>query len=199
MPMRLSPGLVLAVAALALGGCDTLGRALGTEKVVPDEFAVVAHAPLAIPPDYTLRPPRPGAAPTADVSPTSKAQQAIFKAGEQQAALPDADRRSPGENELLKRAGAAAAPPDIRDTITTESRTGIDKGFIDKLLIWKEPDYKLGPTDEVIDPAVEKQRLRSSQAVAGAGAAPAAPSAPPGLTGTPVIERTKAPTTLATF
>ena len=194
MSMRLHPGLVLAVAALSLGGCESLGRALGTEKVVPDEFAVVSHAPLAIPPDYTLRPPRPGAAPTADVTPIAKAQAAIFKAGEQQAALPDADKRSAGENELLKRVGAGTAPPDIRETIATEARSGeLDKSFVDKLLIWKGPDYKLGPTDQVIDPAAEAQRIKGGQAAVTAG------TTPPGLTSAPVIERSKSPTTLATF
>jgi Protein of unknown function (DUF3035) len=193
MSTRLSPGLILGIAALGLAGCDSLDRALGLEKVVPDEFAVVSHAPLAIPPDYTLRPPRPGAAPTSDVSPISKAQQAIFKAGDQDAALPDADKRSPGENELLKRAGAASAPPDIRNTIATEARSGeIDKSFVDKLLIWKAPEYKLGPTDQVIDPDVEAQRLKGEQAAANA-------STPPGFTGAPVIERTKTPSTLASF
>jgi hypothetical protein len=194
MSMPPYPGLILAVVALSLGGCDSLGRALGTEKVVPDEFAVVSHAPLAIPPDYTLRAPRPGASPTSDVSPTAKAQAAIFKAGDQQAALPDADKRSAGENELLKRVGAGTAPPDIRDTIATEARTGeIDKSFVDKLLIWKGPDYKLGPTDEVIDPATEQRRIKGGQAATTAGPTPS------GLTGAPVIERTKTPTTLATF
>jgi DUF3035 family protein len=194
MSMRLQPGLILALVAASLGGCESLGRALGTEKVVPDEFSVVSHAPLAIPPDYTLRPPRPGAAPTSDVSPIDKAHQAIFKAGDQQAALPDADKRSAGENELLKRAGAGAAPPDIRQTIATEARSGeIDKSFVDKLLIWKGPDYKLGPTDQVIDPAAETQRIKGGQAAASAGATPSA------LTSAPIIERTKTPTTLATF
>jgi len=190
------PAFVLAVAALALGGCESLNRALGTEKVVPDEFAVVSHAPLAIPPDYTLRPPRAGAAPTMDVSPANKAQAAIFKAGgDQVAALPDADKRSPGENELLKAAGAGAAPVDIRDTIAKESRDGtVDEGFVDKLLFWRGPDYKLGPTDQVIDPAAEAARLKGGQALAGAAASP-----PPGLTGAPVIERTKAPSMLTTF
>ena len=50
----------LGAATLPLGGCDSFNRALGLEKVVPDEFAVVSRATLAVPPDYSLRPPRPG-------------------------------------------------------------------------------------------------------------------------------------------
>lgn len=195
MPPSACLVLALAAAALPLGGCSSFDRAFGVEKVVPDEFAVVSRAPLAIPPDYTLRPPRPGAAPAMEVSSTDKVKAAIFRAaGDQQAALPDADKRSPGENELLRAAGAANAAPDIRDTIAKEARSGeVDQGFVDKLLFWREPDYKLGPTDAVIDPASEQRRLATIQPAAGGAAAPSV------LTRAPVIERTKAPTMLATF
>jgi len=109
------------LAPLALGGCTDLKRALGMEKVVPDEFAVVRSAPLALPPDFSLRPPRPGAPPTQEVSPTEQARQTIFRASEQPATLPDADKRSAGENQLLRQAGAATASRDIRDTVNREA------------------------------------------------------------------------------
>jgi hypothetical protein len=194
--MRPSPLLAFCAAApLAVGGCDSLNRAFGLEKVVPDEFAVVSRAPLAIPPDYSLRPPRPGAAPTQEVTASEQAKQSIFRAGDQQAALPGADKRSAGENELLKQAGAATAVPDIRQTIAREAQDEgpIDQSFVDKLLFWRGPDYVLGPTDSVIDPNAEQQRLKGSKAAANA------PSTPPGLTGVPVIERSKAPSMAVTF
>src|SRR5579864_1509937 len=93
----------LALLAPALSGCTDLKRALGMEKVVPDEFAVVQGAPLAMPPDFSLRPPKPGAAPSQEVSPTEQARQTIFRAGDQQAAaVPGADQLSTGENALLR-------------------------------------------------------------------------------------------------
>ena len=49
---------------IALSGCSDVKHAFGLEKTVPDEFDVVANAPLAIPPDFNLRPPRPGARPS---------------------------------------------------------------------------------------------------------------------------------------
>ena len=49
-----------AVAAIGLAGCQSTQKALGMSKVVPDEFRVVSKAPLAVPPDYALRPPAPG-------------------------------------------------------------------------------------------------------------------------------------------
>ena len=188
-----SLGVVLVLAALPLGGCDTINRALGTEKVIPDEFAVVSRAPLAIPPDYQLRPPRPGASPTQESTPTEQAQQAIFKAGDQQAALPDADKLSPGENLLLRQAHAGDAAPGIRETITREARAGdgpVDDSFVDKLMIWKSstPDY----TQDVIDPNQEAQKLKETQAAVKSG------NTPDG-NGAPTIERSKTPSLISTF
>ena len=48
-------------AALALSGCGELRRSMGYDKSTPDEFQVVERAPLALPPDFSLRPPDPGA------------------------------------------------------------------------------------------------------------------------------------------
>jgi Protein of unknown function (DUF3035) len=173
------------LASLALGGCTDLKRALGMEKVIPDEFAVVSSAPLAIPPDYSLRPPRPGAAPSQEVSPTDQARQSIFRAGDQQAALPPgADQRSSGENELLRQAGAGNAQADIRQTITKESRESkpIESSFVDTLLFWRGPGNTGAPSDSVIDPGQEAQQLRGPL-TASSGALP------PGMTGVPTIER----------
>ncbi len=175
-PSLRHPALLLVALALTpLGGCTDLKRALGMEKVIPDEFAVVQGAPLAIPPDYALRPPRPGAPPTQEVSTTEQARQTIFRAGDQQAAaLPDADKRSAGENELLRHAGAETAPRDIRDTVNreaTQSAGPVDESFVDKLLFWREPEKRLGATDVVVNPQEEAQRLKAAQA---SGAAPGA-------------------------
>jgi Xaa-Pro aminopeptidase len=196
---------MLVLAPLVLGGCTDLKRALGMEKVVPDEFAVVKAAPLALPPDFSLRPPRPGAAPTQEVSPTEQARQTIFRASDQQATtLPDADKLSTGENQLLRQAGAAAAPRDIRDTVNREaiqSAAPVDESFAEKLLFWRTPEKRLGATDTVIDPAQEAQRLKGSATAAqaagtpaagaapAAGTPPAAPAAQPELLGPPTIER----------
>ena len=49
--------VILAAALLVLAGCDTIRSAIGLERHVPDETKVVAHPPLTLPPDYSLRPP----------------------------------------------------------------------------------------------------------------------------------------------
>ena len=54
----------LAVAGLfALAACsgDELTRTFGLTRDAPDEFQVTTRAPLSMPPDFNLRPPRPGA------------------------------------------------------------------------------------------------------------------------------------------
>jgi len=183
-PRSLFPALaVLGLALPALGGCDDFNRAIGREKVVPDEFAVVSRAPLAIPPDFALRPPRFGAQRPQEAAPADQARQTVFKLGDQQASLPPAAAtRSAGEAALLQDAGAGTAPADIRKLVDTDSQnTGeMQNGFIDKLAFWRK-DQKLGPTDSVIDPAAEAERLKASKT--------GGQTATSGLDGRPTIEK----------
>lgn len=203
----------LAVAALSLQGCQQVKRGLGLEKVIPDEFAVVSRAPLAIPPDYALRPPHPGAPRAQETPIVDQARQNVFRAGDDQAKLPPATgERTPGEGELLRQAGAANAQADIRDLINKEAAQArpIDEGFVNKLLFWRHPDKEVA-TDQVIDPQKEAERLFQRKA-AGLSPAPdavpaASPASPPtqnaaatqakpSAEGTPTIERTHTPSFL---
>ncbi|MEC7944356.1 MAG: DUF3035 domain-containing protein, partial [Pseudomonadota bacterium] len=65
MVSRTSMGTLKKAAVVALtifvGGCEGVREAAGIAKKAPDEFAIITHAPLSMPPDYGLRPPRPGA------------------------------------------------------------------------------------------------------------------------------------------
>jgi hypothetical protein len=181
--------VALAVAAVPLAGCDSFNRAIGKTRVIPDEFQVVSNAPLAVPPDFTLRPPRVGNGPE-QISPTQQAKESVFRAGEtQQAALPkpDADR-SKGETDLLREAGAANAPPDIRQLVNTDPQQGVpfERTLVDRLLFWQGPTTP--PADQVINPNAEASRLRMAEnAVKTTGPAPAPRQ---GLE-VPTFERTK--------
>ncbi len=54
--------IVMAVALVAMTGCSSGFRdTFGMRRNAPDEFKVVSNAPLALPPEFTLRPPTPGA------------------------------------------------------------------------------------------------------------------------------------------
>jgi len=181
----------LLVAATILGGCDDFMRAIGKEKVVPDEFAVVSRAPLAVPPDFALRPPRIGEQRPQEVPPVDQARQTVFRAGDQSGTTlpPAADQRSPGETELLQQAGAGNAPKDIRQLVETDATTEneLSDSFVDKLAFWRK-DQKLGPTDNVIDPNAEELRL-DAQKEAKAGLTPPSTAA---FQSPPTIEKTGA-------
>jgi len=182
----LIPALLLA--ALPLAGCDSFNRALGRTRVIPDEFQVVSNAPLAIPPDYALRPPRIGGGRDQEVSPTQQARESIFRAGDQQASLPPPQaQRSPGEADLLKETGATNAPPDIRQMVDTDPKEGVpfERSLVDRLIFWSGPTTP--PSAVVLNPGEETSRLRLAQTAAKtSGPAPAAS----GDAGTPTFERT---------
>ena len=112
----------LLTALIVVAGCgDKSGNILGFEKTAPDEFAVVKRAPLTLPPNYGLRPPRPGAVRPQAVSPRDEAQKSVIGAT---AAKPQRTRRnvraeqqrrigtrSGSEVALLKRTGAINVDP----------------------------------------------------------------------------------------
>jgi len=180
---------VLALAALPLVGCDSLNRALGRTRVIPDEFQVVSNAPLAIPPDYALRPPRVGGGRDQELSPTQQARESVFRASDQQQASLPAPKgeRSPGEADLLRETGATNAPADIRQTVDTDPKEGVpfERSLVDKLIFWEGP--KTPPSTNLINPSEEASRLRLSQTAAKtSGPAPAVQSD----VGTPTFERT---------
>jgi len=163
--------VTLAVAALAVSGCSTwtdVKRGLGMEKVVPDEFDVTTNAPLAIPPDYTLRPPKPGAAPTQQLSPTAQAQETVFRAGDTKLdTLPPDKSRSAGENVLLQDAGAGRTPKDIRQLVNNDEQAAFNSNTLSqRLLFWRSE-----PTNpnQVLDPTAESERMHEFGANGGNG------------------------------
>ena len=132
----------LGAAALPLAGCDSFNRAIGKTRVIPDEFQVVSNAPLAIPPDYSLRPPRVGNGPS-QANATDQAREAVFRAGDNQQPAPaPSPKMSPGQQDLLKQAGATNLPADIRQTVDADPSTGVpfERSLTDKLLFWKSSD-----------------------------------------------------------
>lgn len=182
----------LAAAALPLAGCDSFNRAIGKTRVIPDEFQVVSNAPLAIPPDYALRPPRVGNTP-AQPSATDQAKETVFRAGDNAdaaalSAAPD-KTMSPGEQDLLKEAGATNVPSDIRRTVDADPTEGVpfDRGLVDKLLFWSGPTTP--PSDQTINPGQEQSNLRLAQSIANPKGAPTA--APPADAITPTFEHTQ--------
>lgn len=157
---RVATTALLAGCGLLLAGCDSggLSRTFGLSRDAPDEFTVTTRAPLSMPPDFTLRPPRPGASRPQEVSARRQAEETLVP----QVALGAAPTvASPGEQVLLEQAGPPVSN-DIRQQINQDaSLDSGDPGFVDKLLFWKTPQ----PTGVMVDPQKESQRLRQNAAL----------------------------------
>ena len=183
----------LGLAIPALSGCEDFNRAIGREKVMPDEFAVVSRAPLSVPPDFALRPPRIGAQRPQEVPTVDQARQTVFRSGDdqKQALPPAADKRSPAEGEFLREAGAAKVPADIRQLVDTDAANAnnMSDSFVDKLAFWRK-DQKPGSPDQVIDPTKEAARIEDIKERQATGQPVNA-----ALTAAPTIERTPPETT----
>jgi hypothetical protein len=165
--------MVVLVAMVALSGCGSIRKSAGLDKESPDEFAVVTKAPLVIPPDYNLRPPKPGAVPTNQLSPTGAAQAALV--GDDTGATgatPASGGYSESEKSILTQADATNADHSIRQEIASDERSmqGSDQSFTDKMLF--------GGTTDNSDKAVNADANSNANTPAPAGAPAAAPAAP---------------------
>jgi len=132
--------LLLVGSALALTACsstsDTLSRTFGLTRDAPDEFMVTTRAPLSMPPDYSLRPPRPGESRPMEQSERRQAEEALVP--QTALAVPQASD-SPGQAAIVQAAGPAA-PTQIRQQVDSDARMDQgNKSFASKLLFWQTP------------------------------------------------------------
>lgn len=177
----LKPVTFLALGAVALGGCSAFENLGGAKKVSPDEFKIVSHSPLTMPPNAELRPPRPGEPRPQEVTPADQAKEALSPAlaarPQRNQAMTGGATQAPGrtssEQALVQRAGGTATDPNIRSRVNQDTKTinDSDKGFIDSLIFWQESP----PSGVVLDPTKEQQRIRDAQA-AGQPATGATPT-----------------------
>lgn len=179
---RISLFIAATCVTALLAGCSSssVRHTFGLDRTAPDEFQVVSRAPLVLPPEFTLRPPEPGARRPQETAPTQQARQTVFRAADKKPSIAVATTdRSPGETALLQEAGAGKAPSDIRRLVDQESTALVeaDHSFIDKLLFW----HKAQPPGVVIDAQKEERRLRENLAL----------GKPVTAGQTPVIERKK--------
>ena len=156
----------LVAAGTLLSGCEGVKDQLGLSKEAPDEFRVVARAPLSVPPEFSLRPPEPGAVRPQEGTAQEQAQTAIF--GREGAVASEREveiiqGRSAGEANLLLQAGAAEADPNIRETVNRETQAINEESesFINALIFWKEEPLP----GEVVDPSAEADRIQENEAL----------------------------------
>ena len=153
--------LILSAIACAffVSGCSSAKDKLGLTKSAPDEFMVVKNAPLAMPPDYSLLPPRPGA-PRPQEMATSQAAKATVFGMDSASAQPTS--ASSSEQLLLQQAGSTQANPNIRNIVDAESAK-IEKknqSVAEKLVGWGDSS----PGASVVNATEEAQRLNRNAA-----------------------------------
>ena len=159
---RIGRSMTAGVGALALvvslSACESINETFGFGKKPPDEFSVVRSAPLTVPPDYTLRPPQPGAPDANEASLRDQAESVLL----QEAGVSPAESTAAtsGETALIERAGAADVDPNIRQTLDRAVTVDApeDKGLLDWLLFWQDDE----PPGDVIDADAEAERLREN-------------------------------------
>lgn len=121
--MRIATLILAASATTLLAGC-TNGGILGRDR--PDEFAVTRAAPLVIPPDFSLTPPRPGEAAPVGADSRTQAIEALFGG-------PAA--RSAGEQQVLSQAQSNQAAPGARSVAGDPNTTVVDKGKVTQTIL----------------------------------------------------------------
>lgn len=106
----------LAAGSAALAGCGSGGGGLlGRSR--PDEFAVQRQAPLVVPPDFALTPPRPGAPRPTDQGVQQQTLDALFGGQAPRSAV---------ERNTVSRAGTPAA--GIRSAVGDADTNTVAKG-----------------------------------------------------------------------
>ena len=125
--------LVAAVplAMLMLAGCHSgpKGGVFASRKGVPDEFAVGRAAPLTVPPDFALVPPKPGQPRPQEADSSAQALNALF--GGQRAV-------SQGEAVLATEAGPTP-PAGIRSEAGDPNTTTVNKGAATQAILKAPP------------------------------------------------------------
>jgi hypothetical protein len=172
--MRFSPFLA-AIGLLAVAGCSgDVERDFGLTRDPPDEFTVTTRAPLSMPPEYTLRPPQPGASRPQELSSEQQAEAALAP---ETALHAPAGQDSAGQDALVAQAGPPA-PADIREKINAEQ--GLDRprqGLTARLMFWRSAPEP----GTIVDARKESQRLRENAAL----------GQPPTVGDTPIIQSQK--------
>lgn len=157
--MTAKPMTILAVLAAAsmASGCQSMSRAIGATRSAPDEFRIVTQAPLTLPPDYNLRPPRPGEARPQEREPGAEARAALFGQDVGAAA-------SQGERVFVSSAGAEAADSNIRDTIDFESQSIVrrNESFVNRVISFQGSGAE---ANAPLNAEEEARRLQEQEAI----------------------------------
>lgn len=168
--------LLLPLVLTACSGGE-MRQTLGLDRKAPDEFVVYARPPLSVPPEFDLKPPRPGEEGPHSVSTEAQARKALLGTQAKPSSLDgmdadpavatavvpvlEADAPSAAQSSFLKKAGAEKADPNIRadlrqDVIAAPEKKKKAQSLYEELV----EDEK---TEPVIDAKKEAERLRRNK------------------------------------
>ena len=136
----LTRAMILAAAALMAAACDREEVLAGKVDRTVNVSTVPQIVSLIVPPPYSLRP---GLEP-------SEESASLVERQEETGTDIEALKTTSGELDLLRQAGAAAADPGIRTTITRDNSVlSDDPEFVDALLFGEYPATP--PVPEIIE------------------------------------------------
>lgn len=134
-------------------------------KRSPDEFAVLPRAPLSLPPDYALLPPKPTPHDPYGNSVQRLAEATIVNLGEKKSLNKNTaiKTNSSEDAELINRMAVSGIDPNIRTQVEQETEQSLSKSrlFARKLMFWKNKEDRPGT---IVDPAAELKRIQNNKA-----------------------------------
>jgi hypothetical protein len=98
----------------------------GLDRKRPDELAVSRSAPLVVPPDFALVPPKPGTPRPQEADSSTQALEALFGGKAVRSAV---------ESGAIGQAGGARAQPGIRSQVGDPDTEVVDKGSVTRDII----------------------------------------------------------------
>jgi len=139
---------------VALSGCASATKALGLKQSAPNEFNILTKAPLVVPPEYNLRPPRVG---------ESSYENNYTQQAAREALIGDIDDAEPsrGEQMLLVKSRAVRANQEIR--LEIDGQNSVERkteSFTDRIL---------RNANAPLDAEAEAKRLKAIEAATGGG------------------------------
>lgn len=178
----------LPLVLLALAACsgNDVSDTLGLQKSAPDEFVVVSRPPLVVPPEFDLKPPRPGEESPHAVSTEQQARKLLLgtdgtgdggtmtydefmsSASDDTDAVATAvmpvvasDAPTPSSASFMRRLGMEQADPNIRTELGEEvlnpPEAEKEAGSLYEQIVGEEK------AEQVVDPKAEAERLRKNK------------------------------------
>lgn len=151
--------IITSAITLSLSACSKTQEQFDFSKKAPDEFAVITRAPLEMPSDYTLPPPRPGMERRQESSPETQAKTALFGDDIAQEQI-----STSSENILLQKSGAQQIDPNIRDIIDSETQELVKENTSTFNKILGKAGKKVDVPATIVDPIKENERIQANKA-----------------------------------